>query len=517
MQPRPIRFHFRGRVVQVDGVAPTLSVLDWLRTHAAAHGTKEGCAEGDCGACTVVLGDLTDDGKLALQTVNACLQFLPMLDGRALFTVEDLKTIAGGRLHPVQQALVDHHGSQCGFCTPGFAMSLFGEYEQHRDGARPTRQALADALAGNLCRCTGYRPILDAAEQMFDAPAAALDTAPIVAALRELRATDEEVFVYEGPNPALHVDGRPRIDRFVAPHSLAAFARLRDERPQARLLAGATDIGLWVNKQFRDLGEILYIGAVPELQRIECVSDGLLRIGAGVSLERAWAALVERAPELREVALRFASPPVRHAGTLAGNLANGSPIGDGAPILMALNARLVLRQGEGAQRRIALDAFYVDYMKNRLAPGEFIEAIEVPALPAAMRLRAYKISKRYDSDISAVCAGLALMLDAAGVVREARFAYGGMAAIVKRAALAEQAVLGRVWNEAAAHAAMAALGEDFQPLSDMRARADHRLRTARNLLLRFWLETRLDAPLPEAQTRVWSQTPATAAHGEALR
>ena len=180
--------------------------------------------------------DLTDDGKLALQTVNACLQFLPMLDGRALFTVEDLKTIAGGRLHPVQQALVDHHGSQCGFCTPGFAMSLFGEYEQHRDGARPTRQALADALAGNLCRCTGYRPILDAAEQMFDAPAAALDTTPIVAALRELRATDEEVFVYEGPNPALHVDGRPRIDRFVAPHSLAAFARLRDERPQARLL-----------------------------------------------------------------------------------------------------------------------------------------------------------------------------------------------------------------------------------------------------------------------------------------
>ncbi len=502
-------------------MAPTLSVLDWLRTQAGAHGTKEGCAEGDCGACTVVVGDLIGspggDDRLQLQTVNACLQFLPMLDGRALFTVEDLKTIAGGRLHPVQQALVDQHGSQCGFCTPGFAMSLFGAYEQHRDATRPTREALADALAGNLCRCTGYRPILDAAERMFDAPAVALDAAPIVAALYALREADDEVFVYEGPNPAVLVDGRPRMDRFVAPRSLAAFARLRAERPHARLLAGATDIGLWVNKQFRDLGEILYIGAVRDLQRIDSAPDGLLRIGAGVSLERAWSALVERAPALREVALRFASPPVRHAGTLAGNLANGSPIGDGAPILMALNARLVLRQGEGAQRRIALDAFYVDYMKNRLAPGEFIEAIEVPPLARATRLRAYKIAKRHDSDISAVCAGLALTLDEAGVVRDARFAYGGMAAIVKRAALAEQAVLGKVWNEATAHAAMAALGEDFQPLSDMRARADHRLRTARNLLLRLWLETRLDAPLAATQTRVWAVAPDATAQGEALR
>lgn len=498
-------------------MAPTLSVLDWLRTYAQAHGTKEGCAEGDCGACTVVVGELADDDTLQLQTVNACLQFLPMLDGRALFTVEDLKTIAGGRLHPVQQALVDHHGSQCGFCTPGFAMSLFGEYEQHRGGTPPARQALADALAGNLCRCTGYRPILDAAERMFDAPEVALDAAPIVAALRALREQADEVFVYEGPNPAVLVDGRPRLDRFLAPRTLAAFARLRAERPQARLLAGATDIGLWVNKLFRDLGEILYIGAVSELQRIGSGTDGLLRIGAGVSLERAWGALVERVPELREVALRFASPPVRHAGTLAGNLANGSPIGDGAPILMALNARLVLREGEGAQRRVALDAFYVDYMKNRLVPGEFIEAIEVPPLAAATRLRAYKISKRYDSDISAVCAGLAVTLDDAGVVREARFAYGGMAAIVKRAARTEQAVLGRVWNEATAHAAMAALAEDFQPLSDMRARADHRLRTARNLLLRLWLETRLDAPLTHAQTRVWNPVPDARLHAEGTR
>ncbi len=502
MQTRPIRFYFRGDVVSVDGVAPTLTVLDWLREHARATGTKEGCGEGDCGACTVVIGELAD-GALKLRSVNACIQFMPMLDGRALFTVEDLKTIAGGVLHPVQQALVDRHASQCGFCTPGFAMSLFGVYEQHQAaGTRATRQGLADALSGNLCRCTGYRPILDAGEHMFDAAPVRLDAAPIVTALRDL--ATQPSLVYAGPHRAQAGTAQARSDRFYAPRSLSEFARLRAELPDARLLAGATDIGLWVNKQMRDVGDLLYIGAVAELRRIDR-SDAGLRIGAAATLEDAWAALVDWVPALSEIALRFAAPPVRHAGTLGGNIANGSPIGDGAPVLMALDAQLLLRQGE-AERRIALDDFYVDYMRNRLARGEFIAAIEVPRPNAATRLRAYKISKRYDCDISAVCAGLAVTLDE-GVVTQARFAYGGMAAIVKRAAHAERAVIGQPWSEASVHAAMAALAADFSPLSDMRARADHRLRTARNLLLRLWLETRLDDALDASRTRVWA-TPA---------
>jgi xanthine dehydrogenase small subunit len=359
----------------------------------------------------------------------------------------------------------------------------------------PSRAQLADELAGNLCRCTGYRPILDAGQRMFELPRRRLDTSPIAALLQQLRA--DPPLHYMAPNPA--VPGRQ--DHFHAPRTLDALAGLRAAQPQARLLAGCTDIGLWVNKQFRDLGDILYVGEVDELKRIT-MADGHLHIGAGAPLEDAFSALAAHWPTLAEVWRRFAGPPVRHAGTMGGNVANGSPIGDSAPVLIALGTRIVLRQG-AVTREMLLEDFYLDYMKNQLAEGELVAALSVPLPTPRQQLRAYKISKRFDCDISALFAGLAIELDG-DTVASARFAFGGMAAIVKRARGAEAAVVGQPWTEATVQAAMAALDHDFTPLSDLRASADYRKQVARGLLMRLWLETRPARPLVEAS--VWAAT-----------
>ncbi|MBV8621368.1 MAG: xanthine dehydrogenase small subunit [Curvibacter sp.] len=492
---QPIRFFHRGQIVEVHGAAGTRSVLDWLREDARCTGTKEGCNEGDCGACTVVVGELPEQADpgltpvrgLSLRTVNACIQFLPTLHGKALFSVADLQQ--GELLHPAQQALVECHGSQCGFCTPGFVMSMWASCEQHQAaGERPSRSLLADELSGNLCRCTGYRPILDAAERMFELPPQATDFAPAVAALQAM-----------AQGPALDVRD-PSGARFVAPRRLDELARVLEAAPQSRVLAGSTDVGLWVTKQFRALGDIVYLGEVAELKRIEEV-DGVLDIGAGASLQSAWRALAQRHPELAEMGLRFAAPPVRQAGTLGGNVANGSPIGDSPAVLMALQARLRLRLG-ARTRELALEDFYLGYMKNALEPGEFVERILVPPPAAGLALRAYKVSKRFDCDISALSAGLALELEG-DRVRAARLAFGGMAAVVKRAGQAEAALIGRAWDEAALRDAQLALQHDFTPLSDMRASAEHRRRVAANLLRRLWLETRPQGALPSSLTRVF--------------
>ena len=480
---RPIRFVHRGQVVQVQGVAPTTSVLAWLREHAGRSGTKEGCNEGDCGACTVLVGSLSPGGALQFKPINSCIQFLPTLDGKALLTVDDL----GGQ-HPAQQAVVACHGSQCGFCTPGFVMSLAACAERHAAaGTVASRQQLADDLSGNLCRCTGYRPILDAGQQMFGLPPQRLGSAALAATLQGLQA-----------DPALHYAAGAA---FHAPKTLDDLAALRLAKPEATLLAGSTDIGLWVNKQFRDLGAIISLGAVAELQTIE-QAGGWLQIGAGASLATAWDALATHWPAARQMGLRFASLPIREAGTLGGNIANGSPIGDSAPVLIALGAQIVLRRG-ALQRVLALQDFYLDYMKNQLQPGEFVQALRLPLPQASHTLRVYKLSKRYDCDISGLAAGLWLQ-QVDGVVQDARFAFGGMAGFVKRAAGAEAAVRGQPWTASAAQAAMAALDHDFQPLSDLRASASYRQRAARNLLQRLWLETRPDAPLASAQISVWS-------------
>jgi xanthine dehydrogenase small subunit len=482
-----IRFVLNGKVVATDSVEPTRTVLNFLREDLRCTGTKEGCAEGDCGACTVVVGELAGD-QVALKTVNACIQFVPALDGKALFTVEDLRQ-EGGDLHPVQRAMVDCHGSQCGFCTPGFVMSLWALYVEH-EGAktRPTLEQLRSALTGNLCRCTGYRPILDAGLQMFDLPKVPFDREAVKKQLESIARTESLAYEHGGR-------------RFFAPRSLSELLELRALHPQATVLAGNTDVGLWVTKQLRDLPAVLYIGNVDELKVIG-EHDGKLRIGAGASLTDAYGALARHYPELNEMWERFASPPIRNAGTMGGNVANGSPIGDSMPGLIALGATVTLRNRERA-RTLPMEDLYLAYMKKAMAADEILEAIDVPLPTKKMRFRTYKLSKRFDSDISAVCAAFAIEPDG-DRIQSARVAFGGVAATPKRAPATERALTGAVWNEATARAAMSALEVDYAPLTDMRASADYRRQTAQNLLYRFFLETRPENPLPAGNVSVFA-------------
>jgi len=457
-------------MIALDDVDPNATVLEWLRYDARRTGTKEGCAEGDCGACSVVVGEL-DGNSIRYRAVNACIQFLPTLDGKHLITVEDLGD--DDALHPVQQALVDKHGSQCGFCTPGFVMALFALYHENRT---PDRAAINDAIAGNLCRCTGYRPIVDAALEMGrnrQADRFRRAEADTVKRLKKIRRKD---------TLAIESHGR----RYFAPRTVEALADLFSAYPDAILLAGGTDVGLWVTKQHRDLDTLIYTGAVEPLREI-AVSENVISIGSAATYTDAFGTLAEDWPDFGEVLRRLGSVQIRNAGTIGGNIGNASPIGDSMPLLIALGAMIVLRRG-GKTREMPLEDFFVDYRKTRLRRGEFITAIRVPRPGPADVFRAYKISKRFDQDISAVCAAINLETNG-DQVRVARIAFGGMAATPKRAKAAESAMVGRPWTITTVQGAMAALGSDFAPIDDMRASGAYRLQVARNLLYKAYLET----------------------------
>ena len=470
MNSRPLTFVHRGQLVTLSHVPPDRTLLELLREDLGLTGTKEGCGEGDCGACTVVLGDAVH-GRVRYQAVNACIRLAHSLNGMALWTVQDLAQ-ADGTLHPAQQALLQCHGSQCGFCTPGFAMSMFALYQNNVCQGRPVSRTLAqEALSGNLCRCTGYRPILDAAQQMGSLPPVQVDEAELLQKL-ELAAL---------------ASVSPEADWiYIAPTTQAELLAARAAYPQAQVVAGATDVGLWITKQHRQFAQVLDVTRAAELRRIE--EDGaVLRIGAAVTLTDAFAALQRQWPQLQRFAARFAGLPVRNAGTLGGNVANGSPIGDSMPLLIALRAQVVLASMRG-ERTLALEDLYTGYRQTALAPDELLVRIVVPRPAPEGLLRAYKVSKRWDDDISAVC--LALHLDIAdGVVRRASIGAGGVAATPARARQTEALLTGQPWTEALAQRAGEALQAEFTPISDMRASGAYRRTVLASLMRRYWLES----------------------------
>jgi xanthine dehydrogenase small subunit len=467
---KTIRFVKGGQVVSLANVPPSRTLLEVLREDLGCTGTKEGCGEGDCGACTVVIGE-AEGRKLRYKAVNSCIKLAHSVDGQALWTVEDIAGADGG-LHPAQEAMVNCHGSQCGFCTPGFVMSLFGMYKNHVSCGEPiTRELAQQELSGNLCRCTGYRPIFDAAQQMAALPAAALDEAALLSKLELLTPAGR------GLEPDL---------AYNSPRSLPELLQARAAHPQAQLVAGCTDVGLWVTKQHKEFSQVLDVTRVEELRRVERYQHHIA-IGAAVSLSDAFAALVVDRPQLQTFANRFAGLPVRNAGTLGGNVANGSPIGDSMPLLIALGASIVLMSIRG-HREMPLESLYTGYRKNVMAPDEVLAWIKVPLPEAGEMLKAYKISKRYDDDISAVCLVVNLQLDG-GNVAKVSLGAGGVAATPARAVQTEAFLRGKAWTQATVREAMDILRGEFTPLSDMRASAGYRSEVLGNLLQRFWLES----------------------------
>ncbi|MDH4582125.1 xanthine dehydrogenase small subunit [Pseudomonas sp. BN415] len=474
-----IQFLLNRELRTEQALDPNVTVLNYLREHVGKPGTKEGCASGDCGACTVVVGELDGD-RVRYRTLNSCLTFVSSLHGKQLITVEDLKH--QGQLHSVQQAMVDCHGSQCGFCTPGFVMSLFA-LQKNSNGF--DKAQTMEALAGNLCRCTGYRPIIDAAEQaccqkqpdQFDNA-----EAQTVAQLKAI-----------APRETAELNSGDK--RCLVPLTVADLADFYVSNPQARLLAGGTDLALEVTQFHRELPVMIYVGHIDAMKRIEENGD-FIEIGAATPLSDCYETLSREYPDFGELLHRFASLQIRNQGTLGGNIGNASPIGDAPPLLIALGAEIVLRKGNQT-RILPLDEYFLDYKVTARQDSEFIEKVRVPRARKNQAFRAYKVSKRLDDDISAVCAAFNLVIEN-GVVRKARVAFGGMAGIPKRASACEQALIGASWYPGTVERACEALAKDFTPLSDFRASKEYRLLTAQNLLRKFFLELQS----PEVETRV---------------
>ncbi len=476
-----ISFYLNGELKVLSNVAPTQTLLRYLREDKKLCGTKEGCAEGDCGACTVNVSTLTADGAVKREAINACIRFMPSLDGVSITTIEGI-ALDSDAPHPVQRAMMDSDASQCGFCTPGFVMSLYTAYRNR------TMLPLTDAndvLAGNLCRCTGYGPILKAAEKIGHVAKAADQSDDDRVELEQLRSLDHQVTVEIEQGDA----------RAFLPATSDQLAEIYVAHSDATLISGATDVGLWVTKARRRLPKVIFLNRVRDLTLIKR-NDQELIIGAGVTYSEAIDILKQTYPDLGELVRRIGAVQVRNAGTIGGNIANGSPIGDMSPALIALDAQLVLRHGP-QRRTLPLEGFFLAYGRQDRKPGEFIEAVRVPLKTAADELKCYKLSKRFDQDISALCGCFNIKVLGDAVV-SARIAFGGMAATPKRALSVEAALIGKRWDRPTVELAMQEFAKDFAPMSDMRASTDYRLRAAQNLLLKYYIET----SVPLAQTRL---------------
>ena len=474
-----VRFVHDGEIREIRDIDPTTTVLQYLREHVRQTGTKEGCAEGDCGACTVALGEL-DGNDIRYRTVNSCIQFLPTLDGKALLTVEDLKG-ADGELHPVQHAIVHSHGSQCGFCTPGFVMSA---YVLNRETPSAAAGEVCDALAGNLCRCTGYGTILEAVST--------IGTSSGTDGVAEKESRTAELLASLANDDMLDVEHQG--SRYYAPKSIEQLAAVVEQHPDATILAGGTDVGLWVTKQHRRLDTIIYLGDVAELKRID-VRGSTIEIGAAVTYSDAFATFAGLHPDLGELMRRLGSRQIRNLGTVVGNIANGSPIGDSPPPLIALGATLTLRKGSST-RDMPLEDYFIEYGRQDRQPGEFVQAVRFQAPKDEKFFRVYKISKRFDQDISAVCGAFNIEVEGK-TVKNARICFGGMAGTPLRAYDCEAFLQGKSWTEDTVTEAQGILDRCYVPMTDMRASSAYRATVARNLLMKFYLETEV----PTSQTR----------------
>lgn len=479
-----IRFLLNDQEIALADFGAQTTVLDWLRQDRGLCGTKEGCASGDCGACTVVVGEPAGEG-IAYHSINSCITFLGALHGRQLIVVEHLSD--GDTLHPVQQAMVDHHGSQCGFCTPGFVMSLFSLGKRPSlAGGEKHRDAIHEYLGGNLCRCTGYRPIIDAA---------LASTATRVSDRFDQRSGTTRLVL----NRIRFDDGcgMPGTPDFLIPRDLDELSRAYLKNPDAKLLGGGTDLALEVTQSLGTLNRIILLDRVTELLQVT-ESGGWLTLGAAVSLSRCLELFSGHYPSVADLLLRFGSRQVRNLGTLGGNIANASPIGDLPPVLLALGAEITLQRGDD-RRSLSLDEFFIDYRVTALGRGEFVRCVSMPLPEPRQFFRVYKISKRIDDDISTVCLAVNLFFEGEGqgaVIRSARIGVGGMATIPRRAPACEAALTGKPFDESTVAAAADAIAGEFDPIDDARASAAYRTTVTGNLFRRCLLEYRgSDFPL----------------------
>lgn len=474
-----ICFYLNGQKREITNVSPTMTVLQYLRTVEGLTGTKEGCAEGDCGACTVIIGEAVN-GKMRYRAVNSCILLLPRIDGKYLISVEGVKN-PDGTLHPIQQAMVDMHGTQCGFCSPGFIMSLFALY--HWEGETPaTDEDIFDILAGNLCRCTGYRPIIDVARKIAckNDDRFSKNEAKIVQELNAIQRTTPLDYEYDG-------------QRYFAPRSITQLLDLKEEYPDAHFMAGGTDLGLEVSKGMQRFPAVIGLDCVPELNVLEETDDALV-VGAAVPYASLIKILAKLFPPFEKIVRRIGSNQIRTVGTVGGNICNGAPIADSIPSLMALGATIVLRSKDG-RREMPVENFYIGYHQTELKPNEVLEKIIIPKLPEDHIFKAYKLARRRDLDVASITGAFNLKIDN-GIVTFARFGYGGGGAIPQLATNAQNAILGKPWTEACVDEAMEAMVQDF---IKRRPKGDYRSDIALNLLKRVYVET----TSPETDLEVW--------------